>query len=56
MKPQSGATTNCHLRSSEEKNGEQRRASISFGRTMMRALELHRLAIKHISGQSDFEQ
>jgi len=32
------------------------RAKVSFGRTMMRALELQRLAKRHISGQSDTEQ
>ena len=56
MKPRSGATTNRHLRGSGERNGEQRRTKVSFGRTMMRALELQRLAKRHISGQSDIEQ
>ena len=56
MKPQSGATANRHLRSSEERNGEQRRTKVSFGRTMMQALELLQLAKRHISGQSDVEQ
>ena len=56
MKPQSGATANCHLHGSEERNGEQRRIKISFGRTMMRALKLQRLAKRHISGRSDVKQ
>jgi len=56
MKPQSNATTNCHLRGSEERNAEQRRTKVSFGRAMMRALKLQRLAKRHISGQSDIEQ
>jgi len=43
-KPRSGATTNHHLRGSGERNGEQRRTKVSFGRTMMQALELQRLA------------
>ena len=50
MKPRSGATANHHLRGSQERNGEQRRTKISFGRTMMRALKLQRLAKRHISG------
>ena len=50
MKPQSGATSNCHLRGSEERNGEQKRTKVSFGSTMMRALKLQRLAKRHISG------
>jgi len=29
---------------------------VSFGRTMMQALELLRLAKRHISGQSNIEQ
>ena len=56
MKPRSGATTNCHQRGSEERNGEQRRTKESFGRTMMRALELQRLAKRHIAGRSNVEQ
>ena len=52
MKPRSGATTNCHLCSSRERNQEQRRTKVSFGRTMMRALELQRLAKRHISGEA----
>jgi len=56
MKPQSGATANRHLRNSQERNGEQRRTKISFGRTMIQALKLQRLAKRHISGQSGVEQ
>ena len=40
MKPRSGATTNRHLRGSGERNGEQRRTKVTFGRAMMQALEL----------------
>ena len=43
MKPQSGTTANHHLRGSGERNKEQRRTKVSFGRTMMWALELLRL-------------
>jgi len=50
------ATTNRHLHGSGERNGEQRRTKVSFGRTMIRALELQRLAKRHISGQSDVKQ
>ena len=50
VKPRSGATANRHLRGSQERNEEQRRTKISFGRTMMRALKLQRLAKRHISG------
>ena len=53
MKPRSGTIKNLHLRGSEERNGEQRRKKISFGRTMMQALQL---AKRHISGRSDVEQ
>ena len=56
MKPQSGATANRHLRGSQERNGEQRRTKVSFDRTIMQALKLHRLAKRHISEQSDVEQ
>jgi len=56
MKPRSGATANRHLRGSEERNGEQRRTKVSFGRTMMRALKLQWLVKRHISGRSDVEQ
>jgi len=55
MKPQSGATANRHVRS-QERNGEQRRTKISFGRTMLQALKLQRLAKRHILGRSDVEQ
>jgi len=40
VKPRSGAAANRYLRSSGERNGEQRRTKVSFGRTMMQALEL----------------
>ena len=50
MKPRSSATANRHLRGSQERNGEQRRTKISFGRTMMRALKLQWLAKRLISG------
>jgi len=43
MQPWSGATANRHQCGSGERNGEQRRAKVNFGRTMMRALELLRL-------------
>ena len=56
MKPRSNTTANCHLHGSEERNGEQRRTKVSFGRTMMQALELQRLVKRHISGRSDVEQ
>ena len=56
MKSRSGATANRHLHGSKERNGEQRRTKVSFGRTMMRALKLQRLAKRHISGRSDVEQ
>jgi len=56
MKPWSGANTNRHLRSSGERNGEQRRTKVSFGRTMIKALELQRLVKRHISGWSDIKQ
>ena len=56
MEPQSGITTNHHLRGSGERNGEQRRTKVSFGRTMMQALDLQRLTKRHISGRSDIEQ
>ena len=37
-------TANHHLHGSRKRNGEQRRTMVSFGRTMMWALELLRLA------------
>jgi len=40
MKLWSDATANCHLRGSGERNQEKRRTKVSFGRTMMRALDL----------------
>ena len=56
LKPRSGTTANRHLCSSGEKNGEQRRTKVKLGRTMMRELELLRLAKKYISGRSNVEQ
>ena len=49
-------TANRHLRGSVERNGVQRRTKISFGRTMMQALELLHLVKRHVSGQIDDEQ
>ena len=49
-------TTNRRLRNSGEENGAQRRTNISFGKTMMKASELLRLAKKHILGQSNIKQ
>ena len=49
-------TTNRHLCGKGERNGILRRKKISFGRTMMWALELLQLAKRHISGQSNVEQ
>ena len=43
-------TANCHLRSKGERNGVQRRTKVSFGRTIMQALELLQLAKRHDSG------
>jgi len=37
-------------------NGQLRRTKVSFGRTMMQALELWRLEKRHASRQSDVEQ
>ena len=56
MKSRSDATTSRHLRDSGERNGEQKRTKESFGRTMIRALELQRLAKRHISGRNDAKQ
>jgi len=56
MKPRSGATANRHLCGSGERNGEQRKTWVSFGRTMMQALELQQLVKRQISGRSDVEQ
>ena len=53
MKPWNGATKNRHVRSNGERNGEQRRTKVSFGWTMMQALELLWLAKRHILEQSD---
>ena len=47
---------NCHLCSSGERNGAQRRTKVNSGKTMMQALGLLWLAKKHISGWSDIEQ
>jgi len=49
-------TANHHLRGKRERNGIQKRKKVSFGRTMVQALELLRLAKRHISGRSDVEQ
>jgi len=43
-----------HLRAKEEKNGVQRRTKVSFGRIMMRALELLQLARRHIPDEVTF--
>ena len=56
MKPRSSATTNHHLCRRGERNGEQSRTKVSFGRTMMQALELLWLMKRHVSGWSDAEQ
>jgi len=56
MKPRDGATTNCHLSGNGERNGEQRRTKVRFGKTMIRALELQQLVKRHILGRSDVEQ
>jgi len=55
-KPWSDATTNRHLCGSGERNQEQRKTKVKFGRTMIQALELQRLAKRHILGRSDIEQ
>ena len=49
------ATTNHHL-TEVERNGVQRKTKVSFGRTIMQALELQWLAKWHVSGQSNTEQ
>jgi len=51
MKPWSSATTNCHLREWRK----EWRTKVSFGRTVIRALELERLAKRYISGRSNVE-
>jgi len=57
MKPWRGTTViNHHLHGSGERNWEQRRAKVSFGKTMTWAMELLWLAKRHISGRSDVEQ
>ena len=43
MKPRISATSNRQLRGSGESNGKQRRTKVSFGRTMIQALELRQL-------------
>ena len=56
IKPQSGATKNRHLRDSGERNQEKRRTKVSFGRTMIRASQLQRLAKKaHLEMKSSEE-
>ena len=49
-------TTNHHQCGKGVTNGAQRRTKVSFGRTMIQALELQRLAKRHISGRSNVEQ
>jgi len=39
-----------------ERNGAQSKIKVSFGRTMIQALELLWLVKRHISGRSDVEQ
>ena len=56
MKPWRGITLNCHLRSRGKRNGAHWSTKASFGRTMMQALELLRLAKRHFLGQSDEDQ
>ena len=41
---------------SGERNGVQWRTKVSFGKTIMQALELLQLAKRHVSGQSNVEQ
>ena len=38
-----------------DRNGAQERTKISFGRTMMQALELLQLAKRHVSGRSNID-
>ena len=49
-------TANHYLCSKGERNGTQRKAKISLGKTMIQALELLRFVKRHVSGQSDVEQ
>ena len=49
-------TANRHLHRKGERNGAQRTTKISFGRTMMQALELLQLFKRHILGLSKIEQ
>ena len=48
--------TNVVVKKGNKNKGEQRRTKVSFGRTMMRALELLRLAKRHIFRQSNIER
>ena len=43
-------SANRHLHGHGERNGTQRRTKVSFGRTIMQALEQLRLVKMHISG------
>jgi len=43
-------TATRHLRGKGKRNGVQMRTKVSFGRTMMQALELLHLAKRHVSG------
>ena len=56
LTPLNTYTANRHLRGKGERNGVQRRTKVSFGRTIIRALELQWLTKRHISRQSDVEQ
>ena len=49
-------TPNRHLHGSGENSGTQRRTKVTFGRTMMKALELLRLVKRYILEQSKVEQ
>ena len=49
-------TANRYLRGKGERDTVQRRTKVSFGRTMMQALELQWLSKRHVSGRSDVEQ
>ena len=50
MKPLRSAIANRHLHGSGEKNGEQWKTKVNFGRTMMQALELLQLAKRYVLG------
>jgi len=41
MKPRSDTTTNCHLRGSGERNGEQRRTKVSHDISIGAAAKVH---------------